>query len=218
MEEIRRKKWSHSPFGEAKRIFEWVWWSSGWSGQTLLFFNILEVWELPFCVSSSLWFGFISSCQPLGTECFFCSSCRPNCTKDGSRALNTVDMLYICARLVPARWRPVIELNTEFTGGDGGHSPTTEPSCEGEAGQDGYWMGGWVGTSWKLLRHGPDIPIPHTEGGALAQSGALYLDTENLTGLQIMSALNCCCLTFGESAYLSYCTTASLRFWASSSH
>lgn len=94
--------------------------------------------------------------------------------------------------MVPCCSCPIIELETQFTGGDSGRSLTTELSC-GEESRAGWVLYGWLGgNNWKkaVLSHGPDIPIPHTVGW-LKVGPCTW--TETHSGQQIMPDVNVYC-------------------------
>lgn len=97
--------------------------------------------------------------------------------------------------MVPCCSCPIIELETGFTGGDCGHSLTTELSC-GEENRAGWVMYGWLGGN--KLEAGcvePWLRHSHPTHGGLAQSGPCTW-TETHTGQQIKPDKNSYCLNF----------------------
>lgn len=135
------------------------------------------------------------NCQRLGTKCFFLC-CSPNSHRlvSGLWPLNTVDMLCIGDLAVPCCSCPIIELETGFTGGESGHSLTTELSCREES-RAGWVLYGWLGGN--KLEAGcaePWTRHSHPTHSGQAQRGPLYLDRETHTGQQIMPDVNCYCL------------------------
>lgn len=111
----------------------------------------------------------------------------------GPQPLNTVDMPCLCDSLVPFCSGPIIE---SLSHRRRQRSQSHRVAVVGrEAEQDGYWMGGWVETSWSqpVLSPGPDLPIPHTVGRLRAGPCAR---TETHTGQQIMRHVSCYCGSF----------------------
>lgn len=92
-----------------------------------------------------------------------------------------------------------LSLRLVCTGGDSGHSLTTDLSWGGKCSRMATaWVVGWKRA---VLSTGLSFPIPHSVGRL---TGALVLVH---TTLQIMSSVSCCC-QFGESAHCTSNTDA----------